>query len=142
MFRKATVQDFDDVYALMCVLEETEFNKEEMLHIFQKQCADPHYYALVYDDGKHVKGVLNMRFEYQLHHCGKIAEILEFVILDDCRNMGIGKQMLQEAIRIANEKQCMQIELDSDQKRIDAHRFYEKNGFLKTHYKFVKDMFR
>ena len=59
MFRKATVQDFDDVYALMCVLEETEFNKEEMLHIFQKQCADPHYYALVYDDGKHVKGVLN-----------------------------------------------------------------------------------
>ena len=56
--------------------------------------------------------------------------------------MGIGKQMLQEAIRIANEKQCMQIELDSDQKRIDAHRFYEKNGFLKTHYKFVKDMFR
>lgn len=142
MFRKATREDFEDVYALMCVLEETCFNSEAMYAIFQKQCEDPQYYALVYDDGQSVKGVLNMRFEYQLHHCDKIAEILEFVILEDCRNLGIGKQMLQEAIRIAEEKQCAQIELDSNQKRLAAHRFYERNGFVKTHYKFVKDMFK
>lgn len=142
MLRKAEEKDFEGVYTLMCVLEETQFNKETMLQIFQQQCHDPNYDALVYEENGNVKGILNMRFEYQLHHCAKIAEILEFVILEECRNQGIGQQMLKEAIHIAKQQQCEQIELDSNQKRIDAHRFYERNGFLKTHYKFVKDMFK
>ena len=140
MFRKATKEDAKDIYRLMCILEETTFDEVELSKIFYIQNQDNHYYALVYEQDNVVKGILNMRFELQLHHCAKIAEILEFVIDKDCRNKGIGKQMLELAIHIAKEQGCDQIELDSNQKRKDAHRFYEREGFTNTHYKFVKSI--
>jgi (aminoalkyl)phosphonate N-acetyltransferase len=140
MFRKATKEDVKDIYRLMCILEETTFDEVELSKIFYIQNQDNQYYALVYEQDNAVKGILNMRFEFQLHHCAKIAEILEFVIDEDCRNKGIGKQMLEQAISIAKEQGCDQIELDSNQKRKNAHRFYEREGFTNTHYKFVKSI--
>ena len=138
MFRKATIKDAKDIYNLMCILEETTFNEKELTNIFYIQNQSNQYYALVYEQDGIVKGILNMRFELQLHHCGNIAEILEFVIEEECRGKGIGKQMLAQATLIAKQHGCEQIELDSNQKRKDAHRFYEREGFTNTHYKFVK----
>ena len=140
MFRKATKEDAKDIYRLMCILEDTTFDETELTKIFYIQNQNNQYYALVYEQDDAIKGILNMRFELQLHHCAKIAEILEFIIDEDCRNKGIGKQMIEQAISIAKEQGCDQIELDSNQERKNAHRFYEREGFTNTHYKFVKSI--
>ena len=63
---------------------------------------------------------------------------MEFVIACDFRNQGIGKDMLEQACRIAKEYGCSQIEVDCNQLRKDTHRFYIREGMHNFHYKFSK----
>ena len=88
----------------------------------------------------HIRGMLNLRFEYQLHHAARIAEIMELVVAAQCRNKGAGKLMLNEACRIAKENGCIQIEVACNQLRKDTHRFYEREGMKNYHYKFSKPL--
>lgn len=88
----------------------------------------------------HIRGMLNLRFEYQLHHAACIAEIMELVVAAQCRNKGIGKLMLNEACRIAKENGCIQIEVACNQLRKDTHRFYAREGMKNYHYKFSKPL--
>lgn len=92
------------------------------------------------DDEPHVRGMLNLRFEYQLHHAVRIAEIMEFVVAPQCRNKGLGKLILNEACEIAKDHDCIQIEVACNQLRKDTHRFYEREGMKNYHYKFSRSL--
>lgn len=54
------------------------------------------------------------------------------------RSQGIGTHMLAFVERYASDHGATQIELTSNQSRLDAHRFYERNGFVKSHAGFKK----
>lgn len=55
---------------------------------------------------------------------------LEEIVVDEkCRNMGIGKQLMEEAIKEARERGVEHIDLSSNPKRIGANEFYKKMGF-------------
>jgi GNAT superfamily N-acetyltransferase len=49
------------------------------------------------------------------------------------RSKGLGSQMIQWAIDQARQRGCGMVQLTSNKKRLDAHRFYERLGFLKSH---------
>ncbi|MEQ1770431.1 MAG: GNAT family N-acetyltransferase [Devosia sp.] len=49
------------------------------------------------------------------------------------QNRGIGSAMMKWAIERCRERGCGIIQLTSNKKRLDAHRFYERLGFLKSH---------
>ena len=49
------------------------------------------------------------------------------------RNRGIGGEMMRWAIERCRENGCSMVQLTSNKKRGDAHRFYERLGFLKSH---------
>lgn len=49
------------------------------------------------------------------------------------RSKGLGTEMLHWAIEQARERGCGMVQLTSNKKRLDAHRFYERLGFLKSH---------
>ena len=51
----------------------------------------------------------------------------------DCRGHSIGKQMVDLAVSIARERGCNLIQLTSNKQRPDAHRFYERYGFARSH---------
>ena len=85
---------------------------------------------------KCIRSSWNESFEEQLHHCEIIAEIMEFVVAADCRDIGVGKEVLEEACRVAQEYGCSQIEVACNQLRKDTHRFYEREGMHNFHYKF------
>lgn len=92
------------------------------------------------DDEPYVRGMMNLRFEYQLHHAARIAEIMEFVVAPQCRNKGLGKLILNEACEIAKDHDCIQIEVACNQLRKDTHRFYEREGMKNYHYKFSRSL--
>lgn len=48
------------------------------------------------------------------------------------RGKGIGKRLMKEAEKWAKAKGIKSMKLASNVKRIDAHRFYEKIGYIKT----------
>ena len=61
---------------------------------------------------------------------GKSIGFIENVITDiECREKGIGKNIMKNAIKYAKEQNCYKILLQSGNKRTDAHGFYESIGF-------------
>ena len=43
---------------------------------------------------------------------------------------GIGSAMMRWAIENARERGCQRVQLTSNRRRVDAHRFYERLGFV------------
>lgn len=54
----------------------------------------------------------------------------------DCRGQGIGAKMIAFCLARAKEQGCAQAQLTSNALRLDAHRFYERLGFQKSHFGF------
>lgn len=138
MYRKADAHDCGMVYNLICDMESKKLPYDRFQAIYCDQLRSTKYYCLICEQDGKVIGALNLRFEEQLHHAERIAEIMEFAVLSGFRNRGIGKGMLEEACLIAREHGCSQIEVACNQLRKDTHRFYLREGMHNFHYKFSK----
>lgn len=137
-YRKGDLEDCKAVYSLICDMENKELSYDKFCTIYRNQINDCHYYCLVCEHSGTVIGVLNMRFEFQLHHAEQIAEILEFAVSHICRNNGVGKEMFARSCKIAGDNGCSQIEVACNQLRKDTHRFYIREGLHNFHFKFSK----
>ncbi|MEI6886652.1 MAG: GNAT family N-acetyltransferase [bacterium] len=93
------------------------------------------YYLAILNEK--VIGVCAMTYREDIWD-GNVASIEEFVVDKDLRGKGIGKKLLDYITTIAKENNCYSIELHSNMKRLDAHRFYENNGFEKVSFFFEK----
>ena len=140
MYRKADADDCAAVYDLICDMEHKKLPCDRFREIFASQADNDHYYCLLCEEDGKVIGELNLRFEEQLHHADRIAEIMEFAVAPGCRNRGVGKAMLEQACLIAKEHGCAQIEVACNQLRTDTHRFYLREGMHNFHYKFSKPL--
>ena len=118
-------------------MEETEFPADRFEGIFRRQVESPAYACYLWEEEGAVKAALALRFEEQLHHCGMVAEILEFVVDPSQRGGGVGHQLLAAAQGLCREKGCCLVELSCSHKRTDAHRFYSREGFVDTHKHFT-----
>lgn len=49
------------------------------------------------------------------------------------RGTGIGSEIIAAVIALARERRCKSVELTSHRSRTDAHRFYERFGFVASH---------
>ncbi|HEX4512917.1 MAG TPA: GNAT family N-acetyltransferase, partial [Polyangiaceae bacterium] len=65
---------------------------------------------------------------------GARAMLVEAVHVQESeRNRGIGETMMRFAIDEARRRGCQRVQLTSNKKRTDAHRFYERLGFTRSH---------
>ena len=83
-------------------------------------------------------GFASLAVKESLWDVGNLGHINELVVDKFYRNKGIGKKLLQEIIKIAREKSCARVELDSAFRRKKAHKFYELQGFEKCNFLFSK----
>jgi PhnO protein len=140
-YRKSNLDDCKAIYSLICEMENKELSYDRFCAIYRDQISDSHYYCLVCEENGMVIGVLNIRFEEQLHHTENIAEILEFAVANTSRNKGIGKEMFSQSCQIAKDYGCQQIEVACNQLRKNTHRFYIREGMQNFHFKFSKQLF-
>ena len=138
IIRKTVENDIEAVYQLINELEDCifDFDKFRSLYLKNYTHADFHYY--VAEIQNKIVGFISINFQYPLHHCGRIAEIQELIVNENYRNLKIGNALIDVAKKIAQENHCDTLELSSRFKRIDAHRFYEREGFQKTHFKLLQ----
>ena len=54
-------------------------------------------------------------------------------IASDLRGQGLGRSFIRTLVDRAREAGCGQVQLTSDKRRTDAHRFYESLGFKLSH---------
>ena len=131
--RMAGEGDGQGIYRLVCELEEQAFDYDEFFRRFCAQLADPRMRCLVLEVAGDVAGYLNLRIDQHLHHVCPTAEILEFIVGPAVRGGGIGTKMFACARKIAEAEGCEELEVSSKLTRVDAHRFYERQGMVKTH---------
>ena len=67
-----------------------------------------------------------------LHASGPVAYITALVITRDYRGRGVGRAMVQEAMRWARVNGCERISVTSAEHRDDAHSFYPRCGLPYT----------
>lgn len=96
--------------------------------------ADPKQYLLVAELDGRVVGSLVLIIVPNLSHKGTPwAEIENMVVDETVRGQRIGETLVQHAVDIARDAGCYKLTLTSNMRRTEAHRFYERMGFLTTH---------
>lgn len=95
---------------------------------------DPNQELVVLDDGGGPVGTLQLSLVPSLTHRGSWRGQVEGVrVAADRRGEGRGAILLRWAIDRAATRGCRMVQLTTDRRRPDAHRFYESLGFTATH---------
>lgn len=98
---------------------------------------DPNHVLVVGDqDGKFVATVLLSFLPGLSRHGSWRAQIQAMRVARALRGQGIGRVLLDWCVNEARKRGCNLVQLTSDKRRIDAHRFYEGAGFEPTHFGF------
>jgi len=96
--------------------------------------ADPNQEMIIVEQDGAPVGCFQLSYLPGLMRRGMKRGQIEVVhVAQTHRNRGIGGDMMRWAIERCRQNGCAMVQLTSNKKRIDAHRFYERLGFLKSH---------
>ena len=138
--RKTKLEDLDSVFELLDELYENKIEYSKFTQKYKESLEDNSFYGIVAIENNKVVGVLISRVINRLAKKKNILFIDDLIVNEKCRNIGIGKLLIQTATAYAISKDCGALELTSMIQNINAHRFYENNGFEKRQYKFKKSL--
>lgn len=107
-----------------------EMNKSEKL------------YLLVVEEDNRVVSTVQLAIIPSLTHNVRSFAVVENVVThEDYRKKGFASMLLQEAIKIAQNKNCYKIFLETGSNRETTLNFYKENGFEKdTKHSFLKKL--
>lgn len=138
--RIATETDAPIIYDFLCALEETTLDQESFNTVFYRNIANPLVHYLVAEIQGEVVGFVSCHVQYLLHHTGKVGEIQELFVRPELRNQRIGHQLVAALVELATNENFVNLEVTTNQKRVDTIRFYERESFTRTHVKLVKPL--
>jgi GNAT superfamily N-acetyltransferase len=141
LFRAATV---DDLPAILALLGDDELGKlredpgpplnPRYLAAFAAIERDPNQLLAVADQGGEVVGCLQLSFIPGLSRLGMWRGQIEAVrVAAPQRSSSVGRAMLLWAIEQCRGRGCGLVQLTTDKRRADAHRFYAGLGFEASH---------
>ncbi len=134
--RAASRDDLAAVVALVTVEDRVAEVEPTEAHVraFAAIEADPRNELLVLDDGGLVVGCLQITYIPGLGRGGGERALIEAVrVRADRRNAGLGRALIQLAIERARARGCVLVQLTSNKRRAEAHRFYGSLGFVASH---------
>lgn len=103
-------------------------------HAFSEISKDPNNRVYVAEVDGAVVGCYQLTLIANLSFEGGRRALIEGVHVDAAwRNQGIGRQLMDHAVKISQAENCRIVQLTSNKQREDALRFYERLGFLPTH---------
>ena len=108
---------------------------EEYLRAFSSIESDPNNELLVATIEDELVGVLQLTFIPYLTYQGGWRALIEGVrVAAEYRSQGIGRQLFEWAISRAKDRNCCMVQLTTDRSRPEALDFYEKLGFVSSHF--------
>jgi GNAT superfamily N-acetyltransferase len=140
IFRTATRSDLAAIIALLAdeetVLDPSAIDVDEAYaKAFEAIDADGRNEMMVLDEGDGtVLGCLQLTYIPGLGRHGEERALIEAVrIRADRRGAGLGRELLVRAIDRARGRGCTLVQLTSNKRRVEAHRFYGSLGFVRSH---------
>ena len=140
-YRDATVADLAFIVRLITedAVAETPDRPDEPEHprylaALAAIDADPNQRLIIAEYEGRPAGTLQLTYIPGIARLGEMRRIIEAVhIAPDLRSRGLGSQMIRWAIEQARDRGCGVVQLTSNKKRVDAHRFYQRLGFAQSH---------
>lgn len=144
IFRDATAADLPTVIALLDDDALSQGREDPSLPLdpaylaaFDAITADANQRLIVAEQAGAVVGTMLLSFLPGLAFRGAWRGQIEAVrIASHLRGGGLGSRMIDWAVRQCRERGCRLVQLMSMLERTDAHRFYERLGWSKSHYGF------
>ncbi|MET7610647.1 GNAT family N-acetyltransferase [Streptomyces seoulensis] len=132
----------DDIPAIVAMLADDPLGAQRespddltpYLAAFERLDTDPNQHLVVAVRAGRVIGTLQLTIIPGLSRQGATRSLIEAVrIHADERGNGLGGELIQWAVDTSRRLGCQLVQLTSDKKRTDAHRFYERLGFTASH---------
>ncbi len=139
IFIEATLNDADAILSLVHQLEHF-ISKETLLNNLKKNTEHPEYCIFVAKEDETVMAFAELHFTQFIHEPKPRARLTAFCVDEKHRNKNIGSEFLKFLEDICKQHHVSRLELTSNIKRLDAHRFYEKNGYLFMSKRFYKNL--
>ncbi len=140
--RRATPQDLDAILGLLADdplgrARDGVRGVEDLMpyrRAFALIDADPAQLLVVAIGDDEVVGTMQLSFIPGLARRGALRAQIEAVrVHESYRSQGLGTAMLGWAIAEARRRDCALVQLTTDKTRTDAHRFYDRLGFVASH---------
>lgn len=136
--REVTSSDRDIIYEMICGLENMTMDVNGFDFAFDTNLQSTNIrYFIAELDGKPV-GMVSCHIQPLLHHAALVSEIQEMYVEPEYRSHGVGKALMEHVTTYAKGKGAIQMEVTSRSIREQAHRFYQREGFEKSHVKLVR----
>lgn len=140
-FRAAKIED---LAAIVAMLADDILGKDRedsrtppnprYVSALQAIIADPNQMQVVAELNGELVGTMQLSFIPGIARMGAWRGQIEGVrTRAGHRGAGIGQAMFEWAIEESRQRGCSLVQLTTDKDRPDAHRFYEKLGFVATH---------
>jgi GNAT superfamily N-acetyltransferase len=143
IIRQATLDDIKDI--LHIYAEALDNGKvitvEKAQKIFLKQQQYPNYQVFIALYEQQTVGTFALIIMENMAHNGTPSAVVEDVgVLPTMQSKGVGKLMMEFALKYSKEKGCYKMSLSSNLRREKAHQFYESLGFKKHGFSFLMDL--
>jgi GNAT superfamily N-acetyltransferase len=101
---------------------------------FEQINGNPYFELVVAEMVGRIVGTLQLIFIPSVSFQGGLRAQVESVRVDGpLRGQGIGKRMMEWAVERARQRGAHVVQLTTHNTRTDAHRFYERLGFIGSH---------
>lgn len=100
----------------------------------------PDHHLLVFEDKGEVLAMMSIHFVPQVALQGDFAIISYLAVDEGARNSGIGKELEEHCVQLAKDHNCDRIQVHCHIRRVDAHRFYERQGYQESRKYFSKKL--
>jgi len=112
---------------------------EEFVAVIRRMAETDRYHLARAHVAGRVVTVAGYRFANYLAW-GSTLYVDDLVTAETARSKGYGRAMLVWLSREADRHGCLRLHLDSGVWRKDAHRFYEREGFEKISYHYIRSI--
>ncbi len=141
--RPAEAGDFERVTALLEELGRarvTDETSDAVRALYDRHLQDDAAAHLVAEDDDGVIAFCSLHFRDRLNHPTPDAWIPDLIVTESARRRGAARSLLEEAERIARERGCWQLTLESGYARRLAHRLYVSHGMTDAGKYFTKSL--
>lgn len=138
VIRKARAEDVEPIVAMLAddPLGATRENLGDSRYAdaFAAIDADARQLLVVAETAGEVVGTLQLTLIPGLSRRGATRAQIEAVrVRSDQRGSGLGGRLISWAVDTARDRGAAMVQLTTDASRADAHRFYERLGFVASH---------
>ena len=103
-----------------------EYNIEKRIRIENEMIAETRQIYAYISEGKYVAGMSLQQLE------NNVVYLSYLVVKEDCRNQGIGTEMIEYACQLCKKNRNLYLMLSVDKDNSGAENLYRKLGFTKT----------